>query len=151
MLICWGAFSTRTFIFTGCIKDEIQCRRDDYYNNPGNAIEGEGITDIDEIMSVVDGKLMYRRVPKTRCRPGPRQDAHIFHPQYCKFTRSDGNKRNTTFEAENLYFESPYYTYKKDGEEDVNILTSKDCNPISNDVNFNITKGVPILKWTGYN
>ena len=150
MVICWISFSTRTFIFTGCVKDEIQCRRNDYYNDPSNAITEEGVNPNDILYIEVFGKkeeLMYRRVPKTKCRPGPGQDVHILHPQFCSFSIKGASNPLT---GKNHRFESPYYTITDSNGVKYNVLTSKDCNPIRIDENDNIISGSPLVQWEGY-
>jgi hypothetical protein len=144
MVMCWGAFSTRTFIFSACLKDEIRCRRSDYYNNPGNAIREEGMTDSD-ILTVVDDKLYYTRVPKTHCRPMSNQEVHIFNPQQCKFEVTLPNGKTESFVGKNGFFESPHYTGTFKGEE-IGVTTTKNCNPIRS-TTHNVSKGTPLAKW----
>lgn len=144
IVICWSAFTTRTFIFTGCTKDELQCRRVDYYNNPGQAIKEEGVSDQD-ILAVVDGKLIYRRVPKVNCRPSSNQDVQIYYPQQCQFTIDHDSGKKENFIGVNGFFESPYYTGMV-GDTKIDVMTTNNCNPLRSS-SHNVISGKPIAKW----
>lgn len=144
MVMCWGAFTTRTFIFTGCLKDEVRCMRSDYYNDPSKAIQEEGVTDSD-ILTVVDDKLMYTRVPKTHCRPMSNQDVHILNPQQCQFEVTLPSGVKESFIGKNGFYESPHYVGKFRGEE-VGVTTSRNCKPLRS-TNHNVSNGIPLAKW----
>lgn len=143
LIITWITYSTRTFIFTVCPSELIRCRNVNYFNNPGNAI-ADG-AQVDDILSLdSDERLMYKRVPKDLCLPESNQDVHILNPQYCSFTLDDG----TSIEAKSTFFESPFYVATQ-GSEDarLEIVTSGNCYPVSNNQNLDIRTGVPLVKW----
>lgn len=146
-LIFWIAYMNRVFIFTTTPYNYPECRSSDYFNNPSFAIN-DGYT-VDEILSIdAEGQMDYRRVPKDLCVPGPNQQVHIKHPQFCEFKGfKDGEE--FTFEGRNTFFESFFYvsTEKIDGKI-IDVVTGQDCQPTTNTgENIIVTEGTPILKW----
>ena len=142
LIIHWICYSQRVFIYADIPIHYPECRYSNYFNNPGNAVANG--SNPEDILTITDDKMTYKRVPKDVCVPGSNQDVRIWNPQYCEFLLDDGTK----IEAKNTFFESPYYISTKDvGTSKLDIISSPNCNPISNSRNLPITGGYPLLLW----
>lgn len=137
LVLIWVAYFTRSFIFTYCQSSCPTCAGASYYNNPGDALANN--TPLNEILFVDNGKMLYKRIPKTKeCTPDHGQTVHMTYPQYCTFSGSgvSGTWKQTAFNS-NIY--KPI-----DGTIGPTITTSGDCIPAPG---MPVDKGVPILRW----
>lgn len=139
------SYYNRFFIFTACPGQEVRCRSDDYYTDPGDAI-ANGANSDDILFLDASGDMLYKQVPKTQCSPGPSQDTFIKDPQYCIFTDDNGD----SFEAKNQSFGSTYYTSTSKKTilgHDIDVTTSSNCDPVRNSGGKVLVGGSAELKW----
>jgi hypothetical protein len=139
----WVSYNNRFIIFTSCAKNMKKCHREQYYEDPGNAL-ADG-ANIDRLLFLNDkGQLYQHRRPKVICIPGSNQDKHIKRPQYCLFKSSNG----TPIEGKNIEFDSSNYISVNMIEgQYIDIVSSLDCKPQSNTGPMLVTNGLPLIKW----
>ena len=132
--------------FNNCSTTERVCGSTDYYTVTEAVSNGYKDTDI---LAVSDGKLLYRRVPKsTDCRPGSNQTVVIDYPQWCEFTVNDNNNTSNKVKTEGYLKginpnEEATYILQNSSMKIVN--TNKNCETIPDD---GVSSGIPIAKWT---
>lgn len=144
LIIFWISYNNRIFIFTTCPKVLNICKKDDYYNDPSDAI-AEGSDPNDILFLDSNGQLYYHRVPNRHCMPGRRQNVYIPRPKYCLFESIDGQ----TVKASNLSFDSSnYVSVDKINGEYIDIVSPKDCIPQSNTGNILLDTGKPLVEWS---
>ena len=141
ILIFWLLYITRSFVYSNCPDSNSKCRGNDYIENPGVALN-EGYK-IDQILSVANGHMYYKRPPKSsNCTVGSNQTIIIRNPQYCQFTTNSGEN----FDAKSISFKSDTYSYVDDEGDVVYVVTEGDCQPNPN-VSPGYSGGTILLKW----
>jgi hypothetical protein len=144
ILITAILFWTRSLVFSVCPNQQPVCRSQNYLADPAQALANG--SKVEDILFLESGNLLYKRVPNTNtCTPSPSNQAVIIpYPQWCEFGVSGGNK----YEARNLRFGSPTYTYKDGDGNDVHVLVEGDshCTPIRSTGSV-VIDGAPLLKW----
>jgi hypothetical protein len=139
----WVSYNNRFLVFTGCPRNIARCHREQYYEDPGDAL-ADG-ANIDRLLFLNDKSQLYQhRRPKVICRPGSNQDKHIKRPQYCLFESSQG----ILIEAKNTEFNSSNYISVNTIDDNyIDIISPIDCKPQSNTGEMIVSNGVPLIKW----
>lgn len=86
ILIVWLMYAMRWGFFAHCAASTPVCKNSQYINNPGVA-ETNGYP-ASETLTVINGKLNYKRPTTDNCTPGANQVVVIPFPQYCQFESS---------------------------------------------------------------
>jgi hypothetical protein len=126
-------FYTKTFIYTYCANTQRLCYKNDYLNDPTQALE-QGYS-LDSILYIQNDKMFYHRPHVTNCSPDG-SIIQIQNPQQCLFSSSNGNVA-----GHSLQFNSTSYLLS-------NGITLTDVNGCIPKDNTTYTDGIPILAWS---
>jgi len=160
VIIFWITYYNRVFIFTKCPNNVLPCLYDQYWNDPGNALNQNSSLQASDILFINSNQqMLYKRVPKSSaCVPvSDSQTVTIVNPQWCQFTTQNGVTPSTlagqTFQARNSVFESPLYTGTLGDGTKIEVLTDGNCQAIRSETNTTpsqdivVRGGAPVLRW----
>lgn len=138
ILVVFIMYRAGVGLFSSPQGGRIECRSVQYIEDPSVALR-EGYQ-FDDILSFVNGNILYKRPPRDVCTPGSNQTVTIQYPQYCIFTARNGTQE----EWRDAFFNAN--VYQRVGGIAANIeRTNGNCQPRDS---TRFSAGVTEFKWT---